>query len=608
MNTLSRFPSYNRLLAGAIATFARFPFTLLSAILGTVVGVCLTETERFSTEHMHQKLLMVAALGLPLFTALTAYAEKVNWSKIKSIALQSAGAILLVLYYFSLPADVSDPYYPLVRFTLLVIGLHFLAAWLPWVGGNQINGFWQYNKSLFLRFLTAALYSSVIYIGLTIALASADHLFGFVIDPKRYMQLWIIVTGTFHTWIFLGGIPRNLGELDGVVEYPKGLKVFTQFVLLPLVALYFVILIAYEAKIVITWNWPKGWVSQMVLWYSVVGILSLLLLHPMRTLVENKWIQVFAKWFYRALVPLVLMLFLAIVRRISDYGITENRYFVLAMAIGLAIVVVYFVISKVRDIRIIPIVLCALAFLSAYGPWSAFSISKSSQQGRLEALMMANGILVDGSIQKAPDEVSWDDRREMSNVVEYLDETHGVPSFSHWLPDSVLDSIGTLASYDRPKTIVDMMGFVFSSRLESPGSGTYFSFSVANSGLFRISNYDHLIEFKHSGINVNRLTETHLLDNDSCFVEFVCSELRFGAHLGTRTDGSSRATTIHIADALDSLIAHTEKIVLPMDAMTFLASGIDLEVKLIIRDVSGWKHQDSLEISSINALLLIRKH
>ena len=98
-----------------------------------------------------------------------------------------------------------------------------------------------------------------------------------------------------------------------------------QYVLLPLVGIYLVILYAYGLKILFQWNWPQGWVSQLVLWYSVVSILSILLLWPLREKADSGWIKSFTSWFFRLLIPLLVMLFLAIFERIGDYGLTVNR-------------------------------------------------------------------------------------------------------------------------------------------------------------------------------------------------------------------------------------------------------------------------------------------
>ena len=81
MGLLNKFPSFNFIYKNAAATFVRFPFTILSAVLGAVVGIMLVESDRQSQEYVLQKLGMVAALGLPLFTALAFYAGKKLWDK-----------------------------------------------------------------------------------------------------------------------------------------------------------------------------------------------------------------------------------------------------------------------------------------------------------------------------------------------------------------------------------------------------------------------------------------------------------------------------------------------------------------------------------------------
>ena len=66
---------------------------------------------------------------------------------------------------------------------------------------------------------------------------------------------------------------------------------------------------------------------------------------------------------------------------------TEQRYFLLALAWWLLFITVYFLVSRKKDIRLVPLSLCILAFLSVWGPWGAFSVSLNSQRGRLKALL-----------------------------------------------------------------------------------------------------------------------------------------------------------------------------------------------------------------------------
>lgn len=603
MRLLDKFPSYEYLLRGAVSTFGRFPFALLSAILGTVVAISLAESETVAGELVLQKLLMAAALGLPLFISLAVYGERQRWTKIIRIAFQAIGIIPLAVYYFSLPEDVSGQAIDIVRFLLLNIGLHFFVAFSPFIGKARIDRFWQYNKSLFLRFLMAALYSGVMYIGLTIALAAADHLFGFEVKEVRYFQLWIVIAGIFNSWIFLAGVPRNMDDLNTPDDYPKGLKLFTQYILLPLVVLYFVILITYEGKIIFTWNWPKGWVSHLVLWYSVVGILSMLLLYPLRDKTGNRWIQVFSKWFFRALIPLVAMLIFAIVRRISDYGITENRYFVIAMAVGLSIAVIYFVFGKRKDIRIIPIILCCLAFISAYGPWSAFSVSKNNQMNRLEKILIKNNLLIDGSITQASDELKYEDQKEISSIINYLLEWHGIETFSGWLADSTINSLDSVSRYSQREEITKLMGFEYGSRRQKPDYDEYFRLNSNHDALLLISDYDYLIDI--NVMNLLHLEQANEIGDDSCFIRYDQKQ----AILEVRLKSFSNKLELDLSVPVTELVESGYRSNVPVDKMSFMISNADFSAKVVLRSIFGvYKENEPSEVNSIGGFLLIQKH
>jgi hypothetical protein len=186
----------------------------------------------------------------------------------------------------------------------------------------------------------------VLFTGLAIALSAIDHLFMVDIKTERYMQLWWFLSGVFNTWFFLSGVPRSIDLYDTDIRYPKGLKVFTQYVLISLIVVYVCILYAYMGKIVLEWDWPKGWVGYLVLGFSTTGIFSLLLIHPIKDRVENLWMAVVWRWFYVVLLPLTVLLLLAILRRTSEYGITERRYFVIVLGFWLAAIALYFLISN----------------------------------------------------------------------------------------------------------------------------------------------------------------------------------------------------------------------------------------------------------------------
>ena len=311
-----RFPSISAVIKGALDTFKRFPLPLLSAIVAS--GICIYMLElkwdvQKNWEYLW-KIVMVCWLGLNLFLSMNLISERRNQTGIGKYLIQIVGLVLLVGYYFMLPEFRRMTITDGTRYSLFSVGLHLLVAFSPFIARGEINGFWQFNKNLFLRFLLSALYSGVLYLGLALAILAIDQLFNAHIKGERYGQLWFFLAGVFNTWFFLSGVPKNMDELETTTDYPKGLKIFTQFVLLPLVAIYLLILYAYGIKIIVQWELPKGWVSWLVNAFSVFGILSLLLIWPIRNDEGNKWISTFSRWFYRALFPLILLLGVAIGR------------------------------------------------------------------------------------------------------------------------------------------------------------------------------------------------------------------------------------------------------------------------------------------------------
>lgn len=607
MKTTGKFQSLDVIYQKAVNTFVRFPFTLAAAIAAVICGIILVEAQGGDEYNYVEKIMLVSSLGLALFTALVCMAERKGWPKQKNLILQAAGAVLLLGYYFTLPPDIDEPIYHLLRYLLLNIAFHFAVAFLPYWGGNQVQGFWQYNKSLFLRFLTAVLYSGVLFIGLTLALLALDYLFEVDIDDKNYLQLWLFMAGIVNTWIFLAGIPKGLEKLDSVSDYPKGLKIFTQYVLLPLVALYFVILIAYEAKIIITWNWPKGWVSQMVLWYAVVGILSLLLLHPLKEQSENKWIKVFSTWFFRALIPLVVMLFLAILARIGDYGITENRYFVLAMAVGLAIVVLYFVFSKAKDIRAIPIVICAIALLSAFGPWSAFSVSLNSQVSRMEKYLTESKMLVDGKFAKSSGDTPLEIQREISSIINYLNETHGTEIFTKWLPENEIKVLDTVNRYSRPQEIAKAFGIEYMPYYRGSETQQYFDFTPKEREIIKLEGYDYLIDL--GSYNIGAIDQKFPVDGDSLHVIYDVEKYSFKfRHLAGKDSTKFEIIEYPLTVPVNILVEKWRTGSVPQGELMFDIDGKKFDAKLIIKQISGYKMDEEIIVNLLSADILLRKN
>lgn len=600
-----RFPSLKLLHVEARATLARFPFVLVSALVAFAAAFKVVDHK--ANHETVVNLLLAGQLGIPLLFALAVHADKRTWKRRASIALQLVGAALLVGYYFSLP-DWQPPTV-MIRFLQLNVAVHLLVAFLPYARAQESNGFWQYNKTLFLRFLTAVLYSAVLYGGLAIALLAIDQLLGVNVEGETYARLFFAVGLLFNTWFFLGGIPRDWPGLDRTTGYPRGLKVFTQYILVPIVIIYLVILTIYLVKIIVTREWPSGMIGYLVSAVSVAGIFSLLLVHPVRDRDENRWIQTFSKWFYVWLFPAILMLFLAIGKRIAQYGVTEMRYFLTVLTIWLTGTAIYFTLSRRKDIKVIPASLCLVAFATSFGPWGAYAVSQRSQTARLAGLLAANEMLVDDRIVPAAEAVPFDDRKEISAALSYLLEHHGTISIEPWFDGALadIDTTGTGTGpsragqiQERAALILDYMNVEYVARWERDTS--HFSYAVNTTGqAIDISGYDVLYRISH---------DWGRTDSDSVTIADETLLLRYRPSALEIVRGDDAGLEIPISAVVDRLRGTSSTLSsnrqVPPDAMRVFAENDAVAVMLQFTHISGNRSDDGIAIDFAGADILIK--
>jgi hypothetical protein len=393
-----KFPSLKNLVQSAVNTLKHYPFETFFAFAGTIAATAKVELDNLNrvSENWCIRTIMIANLGFLLSLSATLYTQSKSWAAGKKVLVKIAAAVIAMLLIFMInPPERQADY---TRFFLLSLAFHLMVSFAAFTVKGQIQGFWQFNKTLFLRFLACMLYGVVLFAGLAAAIGATNFLFNFKFEADTYQVLWVWITGMFTTTFFLAGVPTDIPALNEDESYPKGLKIFTQYVLIPLSTVYVIILLAYEIKILIEWKLPKGLVSNLILGYAVFGILSLLLVYPIREQNENRWLKTYTRSFYFLLIPLQVLLFVAVGTRVFSYGVTEFRYFLIALALWLLFISLYFLLFKKQNIKVIPISLCVLTLLSIYGPQSAFTMSMYSQRGMVVNFFKKHSGFKDGKL------------------------------------------------------------------------------------------------------------------------------------------------------------------------------------------------------------------
>lgn len=395
----------------------RYPMVLTMALIAAISAVIAIEIDHQDNQFMAVKLAFTACLGISLMFAIKMLSQRTG----KEFLFQILGLGILAVFFFSLPNTEKDfsEVYAFVLVPSYVLS-HLLVSFIPFFGEKRELNFWQYNKNLFVNIFLTAVFTGVLVGGVMLAILAVDKLFDLNLNENLYPKTFFFLAILGSCFIFLLFNDKGLPQLEKDGSYPQILKFFTQFVLIPLLLIYVVILYFYFGKIVINWELPRGWVSYLILAYSIVGILALLLVHPLKADSTKSWVKIFSKVFYYSLVPLLVMLFIAIFTRILEYGYTEARYYVLLLAVWLTVVVFYFIFFKKATIKFVPVSLFAFGLFALIFPFlNAFSVAKKSQKNELEKVLAKNNLLKNEKIDFNK-QVNSDVAEEVANKLNFL--------------------------------------------------------------------------------------------------------------------------------------------------------------------------------------------
>lgn len=427
-----------------------YSFVLLMTILAATSFALLIDNPHIKEEHVnaYTRFGVVCLLGISFLYSLNILSERIG----KKLLLNFLGLGILAVYFqFFLPH--SNDEFGTVHAVLMVASFvlsHLLVSFIAFLGKGNEYSFWHFNKNLFINVVLTGIFTLVLVGGILLAIAAVDQLFDLEFRKSIYPKTFVFLAILGSSLIFLLFNEDGLTFLEKEGSYPEILKFFVQYVLIPLLMTYVVILYLYGGRILFQWTLPRGWVSYLILAYSLVGILALLLVFPLRESGTKSWVKGFSKIFYYALFPLLVLLFVAIFTRILAYGFTENRYYVLLLAIWLAVVVFYFSFWRNAHIKFIPISLFAFGVFSLAFPYlNTFTVSRNSQKKELKEILMKNHLLDKGKInfEKPVHDTLV---AEIRNKFDFLNERKESSYLMSFISQADLPAFTSTIKKDRP--------------------------------------------------------------------------------------------------------------------------------------------------------------
>src|SRR5690606_13261371 len=151
-------PSFNLIVDKTFKVAKDYPLECITSIVGTAAAIQMTYYSADKQyEQMLLKIIMVAALALPSFLAITIRSTFRKLSPQRKYMEYGIIGIGLTLFLLSTSETLSTK--DEIRFCMLSVLAHLMVSCAGFVGRGSTHAFWQFNKDLFLSIVTAGIFS-----------------------------------------------------------------------------------------------------------------------------------------------------------------------------------------------------------------------------------------------------------------------------------------------------------------------------------------------------------------------------------------------------------------------------------------------------------------
>ena len=341
----------------------------------------------------------------------------------------------------------------------------------PYLKDNAKQGaLWFFNLRFGLSVLLAIIVAVLFAAGLSAIVESLNFLFNANLKGNYHEHIWNTAGSLVGPIYGLSLIPRDINEEVDIAGQKdtllaRGVSVLVNYVLVPVILIYALILHAYAVKIVLEQSLPKGQIATIVTIFALGGTGAWLVAWPWREEGTRLLRWFMSYWFWFTIVPAILLA-IAIWRRISDYGVTPDRYGILLVAIWVAALTAYLAFRRNRaDMRAILGGIAVLLLVGSAGPIGANGLTISSQVKRLADIFEANGLFKDGKAVVVEKSLAGEIINQGNSILYALNKVNGLDRLRSWFEGSQQDPFhGSAEGYERVGKIAVFLGAVSPQR------------------------------------------------------------------------------------------------------------------------------------------------
>ena len=346
----------------------------------------------------------------------------------------------------------------------------------------------------------------------------------YIFDLKVPEALWVYVTlvayGIVAPVMFLSLQHRLLGRSFRI---GRTVTALVNYVIMPAVLIYTVILYLYAAKITVMWELPKGGIAYMVFAFTIITVA----VGAIQYTLERRLYDKYFKYFSFIAIPALILFWTGVVRRIGEYGLSEPRVYLVVC--GAIMTLTLALLPSRRAGRYVNVAIISFVLFAAVA-WipflSAEKLAMDSQCRRIRmAAAEANVLSEDGKLiignGSAADTVYRKQHRQIYESLRYIEKdsariaVFGIRQAEDYRDGLSAVTAGYADAYSveaYEQTISDNCFYFYASRAAQSGSR-----------VCDIAEFKRL--YASPAITISADGETMTVEADGLHVELQCNDL-----------------------------------------------------------------------------------
>ena len=337
------------------AVFKRFPVSVICCAIFTLLCIAEVHYDHILNLRDYLWTFWLFGIGAVLSLALDNWRESCENKKLTtgvSIGAYLIHIIITIILYNLKSISITSTLALVSIATAIVLALYCL----PYLKKKNDMPFWHFSFQSGIAVGIALTFTATLCGGLEFILFAFNELFRIHLSEKLFVDIFFLNAFFVFPVLFMAYIPTGADKC--LETLPPGKKIgdkLVHYVIIPLLFVYLFVLYLYIISIVVHWELPNGKISWLVSAAMAVVLLLVFRLYPAGVSEESSFEKKLLKILPFLMLPLLILMSVGIVRRISDYGWTVLRAYLLLFNLWCYAVCFYVIKTRAHRIIWIPV-------------------------------------------------------------------------------------------------------------------------------------------------------------------------------------------------------------------------------------------------------------